>query len=422
MFYLKTLVVIALSLVLWGALVGFTTLNGWWYAPITRDKSPDAFVEAIREVVSTRNVGNVAVAMIEGGTVYAEVSDAATQQIDADTVFPAASMSKWITALGVMTLVESGDIDLDAPIAHYLTRWQLPPSIFPHEGVTVARLLSHTSGLTDGLGFGDYAVEERIPTLEASLTNPRASSGTATKIALGRAPGEEWDYSGGGYLILQLIVEEVSGQSFEDYMQTSLLKPLGMSRSSFRYIGEFSNTTISYNVDGSPAPLYQYAASAATGFSSSIGDMTRLVLALLGTGSPGVSPLPPETVANMRIPQAKVFGIDAWGAGTILYAPTASGDYVYGHDGQNDPAINAAVRINPDSGDAIIVFASGNPSLATYIGFEWVFWQTGLPDFLGIGYITDRGIQIFGFGSVVIVAGISFAAWRRKRKHQSKAR
>lgn len=72
----------------------------------------------------------------------------------------------------------------------------------------------------------------------------------------------------------------------------------------------------------------------------------------------------------MRKPHASAFGADIWGLGTILYAPTEAGDYIYGHHGQNDPAINASVRINPETGDALIAFVSGGQSLATALGYE----------------------------------------------------
>jgi CubicO group peptidase (beta-lactamase class C family) len=368
------------------------------------------------EVVEKDNVGNVALVLIESGEVYEELFRAVEQKVDSDTVFAAASMSKWITALGIMNLVQSGRIDLDEPVSTYLSRWHLPDGEFNQSKVTVRLLLSHMSGLTDGLGFGDYEPDEVLPSLESSLKHPRASSGDDVQITLGRPPGSEWDYSGGGYLILQLVVEEVTGISFEGYMQNALFEPLSMSRSSFRYIEEFENRSISYDKNGQPAVSYQYAASAATGFSSSITDMTRLVKALV-LNAPG--PIEADVIEQMRKPQASLFGFDIWGLGTILYAATDSSDFVYGHDGQNDPAINSAVRINPDNGDAIVVFASGNPSLATRLGFEWVIWQTGRPDFLGFGYLIDRGLQIALYGSIVIVLMSLVIAWWSRRKRLS---
>jgi len=67
----------------------------------------------------------------------------------------------------------------------------------------------------------------------------------------------------------------------------------------------------------------------------------------------------------------------------MLYAPTRSGDdYVYGHDGANEPAINVALRINPQTDDALIALTNGHASLASDIGAEWTLWQTGYPDVL----------------------------------------
>ena len=107
--------------------------------------------------------------------------------------------------------------------------------------------------------------------------------------------------------------------------------------------------------------------------------MVRFVLAQLSVANHS-SRLKKTTISSMREPHGKRLGAAIWGLGTILYAPTNSGDFVFGHDGRNEPAINSTVRINPDNNDAIIVLVSGHPSLASTIGFEWVLWQTGYPD------------------------------------------
>src|SRR5690606_14673051 len=153
-------------------------------------------------LIEGANRGDAALVLTENGASAGEHYSTSADAIDRDTVFPVASVSKWITAWGIMALVEAGRLDLDRPVEDYLTRWQLPPGPFDHRGVTVRRLLSHTAGLTDGLGFGDYGSDEALRTLEQALANPRASSGEPTVIAVGIEPGTEWRYSGGGYLIL----------------------------------------------------------------------------------------------------------------------------------------------------------------------------------------------------------------------------
>jgi hypothetical protein len=116
----------------------------------------------------------------------------------------------------------------------------------------------------------------------------------------------------------------------------------------------------------------------------------------------------------MRKPHARTFGIDIWGLGTILYAPTDSEDFIFGHDGQNDPAINSAVRVNPDNGDAIIVFVSGGEQLATKLGYEWVLWQTGRPDVLHLGAVIREALPTLMIGIVLILLLAIAGTWRMR--------
>ena len=100
-----------------------------------------------------------------------------------------------MAAHAMMTLVADGRADLDVPVNRYLTRWQLPVGEFGNEGVTIRRLLSHTAGFADDLGFGDYGADETLPDLEVELTNPRASSEMPVDIRVSLQPGTQWRYS-----------------------------------------------------------------------------------------------------------------------------------------------------------------------------------------------------------------------------------
>jgi CubicO group peptidase (beta-lactamase class C family) len=79
---------------------------------------------------------------------YGVADTASAAPVTEDTVFQATSISKPVTAWGVMKLVETGKLDLEASVEQYLTRWHLPPSQFDHRGVTIRRILSHTAGLS----------------------------------------------------------------------------------------------------------------------------------------------------------------------------------------------------------------------------------------------------------------------------------
>jgi len=385
----------------WSAFALFVGFYGWWMKPIAPHGDHGAFYTEARRMIDEANPGNTAFILMDDGEVVGEYYAKTEHSVDENTVFPTASFSKWITALGVMSLVEDGRVGLDDPVAMYLTRWRLPNSPYDEEDVTVRRLLSHTSGLTDGLGFGDYEAGEPVPSLEETLANPRASSGRDVEIAVGAEPGNKFAYSGGGYLILQLLIEEASGQDYQSYIKEKILDPLEMRKSSFDFIGNIDGATDSFDVNGKPAPQYQYAAPGATGFASSVADLTRLVKAI-GSAEPALD-LSAQTLQSMREPEAFVYGAGIWGLGTMLYAPTRSGDSVFGHDGANEPAINVSVRINPETKDAYLMLVNGHPSLASDVGAAWVLWQTGNPDFLSTDRVLISALPPMLVGSGVII-------------------
>jgi CubicO group peptidase (beta-lactamase class C family) len=405
--YFKIILTCVAAVTAWSVFACWLAFYGWWMEPVAEHGDHAEFFDWAVNEIKAKNSGTAAFALIEDGVV---VSRYFAEGVDEETLFPTASFSKWITALSVMSLVEQGQLNLDRPVSDYLSRWQLPDSQFDNDGVTVRRLLSHTAGLTDGLGFGDYESSERLPSIEEELRNPRASSGAKVEVAVGREPGGEFLYSGGGYLILQLLVEEVTGDKFSDYVRKAVLHPVGMYRSSYEFLGDLENASRSFNVDGSLAPTYQYASAAATAFASSASDLSKLVVALLNEGN---APLEPKTIMKMREPHGFLLGMGIWGLGTILYVRAPDGDFLFGHDGANDPAINTSVRINPETDDGFVLLVSGHPSLASNIGSEWVLWQTGYPDFLIAEQAIKSALVPILIGSLMMV--LFAVTWVRRR-------
>ena len=137
--------------------------------PKVEGTGSSAFIEAAREV-SKDHRRNLAMLLIEDGRIAQSHAMSIGSPVSGEKLFQMASVSKWVTTWGVIALVEDGRIDLDAPVSRYLTRWRLPPGDYPETQVAVRRLLSHTSGLTDDLGYCGFAPGRPIETLEASLT------------------------------------------------------------------------------------------------------------------------------------------------------------------------------------------------------------------------------------------------------------
>jgi CubicO group peptidase (beta-lactamase class C family) len=221
-----------------------------------------------------------------------------------------------------------------------------------------------------------------VQPLEESLTRAAdASPGASGVVRVGYEPGSDWRYAGGGYALLQLIVEEATGGPFDSFMQRMVFGPLGLSRSAYEWRPDGGSTLATfYDVDSRPATHHRLSAAGAASLYTSVSDLTRFIQAHLPgrNGEPvGRGVLEPATVAEMRRPHASKYGQAIWGLGTMLYAGDGEGDFVIGHDGNNAPAINTAARFNPSTGNGIVVLETGNPLLATTLAGEWVFWRRG---------------------------------------------
>lgn len=408
------------ALIIWAVLVAAAAREGWW-RPMPAAKSDTAgFLKWAESRYAAESKGNFAMALLDHGHVAGTYFASHGRAVDGDSLFQVASMSKWVTAWGVMTLVEQHRIDLDAPVSRYLTRWHLPPSAFDNNAVTVRRLLSHTAGLTDGLGFLGYAPGRTPLTVEQELTRAKdAMPGASGVVRVGAPPGTSWRYSGGGYLILQLLIEEVTHEPFDAFVHRAVLRPLGMTGSTFvapdpAHLADF------YNSDGSRAIHYRFTALGAASLYTSTRDMTRFLEAQLPGANgapPGRGVLKPATLETMRTPQAFLYGMPVWGLGETLYVPNGAGSYIVGHDGNNYPAINTTARIDPATGDGIIVLETGNGTLAREIGGEWVFWHTGTVGLDTLAIFDARSILIqLASGALVIVIGAILVAWRGRQR------
>ncbi|UTW59543.1 beta-lactamase family protein [Kordiimonas sp. SCSIO 12603] len=404
--YVYTMLIAIFLGLLW-AFLTFTSIDrGWFHTAIAPKGDIQSFSTAAQNEIATRSQGNAVLLLIADGEIYSGYTHSTKQAINQQTLFQVASLSKWVTAWGVLSLVEQGKLDLDTPVDTYLSRWHLPPSQFDNTKVTIRRLLSHTAGLTDGLGYGGFLPEQDIQSLEQSLTQAEdASPGKDGRVMVGIEPGSAFAYSGGGYTLLQLLIEEVSGQSFNDYMQQHIFQPLGMMRSTYILDTHHENVATLYDTQGKPATHYKFTALAASSLYTSGHDMTLFIQAHFPTNdlAAGRGVLSPEMLTRMREPHASELGADIWGLGTILYASNNKGDFIAGHDGSNEPAINTSVRYNPATGDGIVILETGNKFLATELAGEWVYWQTSNIDLMLFSMKSEQMINIILLGWLVLI-------------------
>jgi CubicO group peptidase (beta-lactamase class C family) len=325
------------------------------------------------------------------------------------TLYQLASVSKLVTAWGVMKLVQDGRISLDEPVHPYLTRWQFPPSEY-RKRVTVRHLLSHTAGLDDMFGYKGFLPGEPIQSIEDSLTLAKdPSSGKPRGVAVTREPGKNWLYSGGGSAVLQLLIEEITQVPFAEYMDKSVLQPLGMTHASFDWEtivseGQAMDLATSFDAKLNPSPHRRYSVAAATSLYATPQDMVKFVQAYLQPNNV----LRPETLQQMMSPQPGTR--QEWGLGTILYMDNGAKGYVVGHDGTNLPAMAHTVRVNPATGNGLILMSSGNLGLANRLADDWVFWETGkLSTNARINRLIEQllpTLVVIGLGTIAILIAV----------------
>jgi len=324
-------------------------------------------------------VPGAAIALIEDGEVilqkgygYADVKKNAI--VDGRTGFNIGSISKTIAAWGVMKLVEEGKIELDSPAEKYLTRWHLPESKYDVDGVTIRRLLSHTAGLSLH-GYPGWSPNDTLPSIEESLSGKNNGPGDVRIIM---EPGTKWKYSGGGFTILQLIIEEVTGQKFADYMQAEVLDPLGMKNSSYTIDAKIlGGSSLEHNGYGEVIPFELFTAEAAAGLHTTIEDFAIFAQASLNYSNPSgtqQSILKKSTLELMTSPALASNG--RYGLGYSIDSIQNTQAVLVGHGGANT-GWHAYLRVNQQTGDGFVMITNGGSGHNVYrqAYCDWINWK-----------------------------------------------
>jgi CubicO group peptidase (beta-lactamase class C family) len=188
----------------------------------------------LKEVMAKFHVPGLSVAVIENSAVqwakaYGVADVESGRPVDTHTLFQACSISKPVTAVGAMILVQEGRLNLDEDINRYLKSWKVTPGgPLP---VTPRSLMSHTSGADDGFGFPGYPPSAELPT-PVQILNGQAPS-TLPPVKFVRPRYEAYKYSGGGVLTMMVAIDDVTQRPFAEFMREAVLRPIGMVDSTY---------------------------------------------------------------------------------------------------------------------------------------------------------------------------------------------
>ena len=278
--------------------------------------------------------------------------------VSAETVFQTGSIAKPVVAVAALNYVAQGYIELDIDVNNYLTSWQVPVNSFmTDEKVTLRRLLSHRAGVTVH-GYQGYSQGEAIPNLQQILDGVPPSNSPPVRVDI--VPGSMFRYSGGGYMIVQQLLEDTVQLPFPTIMWNSVLEPWKMNASTFEvplpdiYL---TRAATGYQADGQPIPgrwhIYPEMGSGASMWSTPT-DMANFAINLM---------LAYKGEANSVISKemaTQMLSLEEDGHGLGLYVGDDGGDrFYFFHDGSND-GYKSYLLGYPLRGQGLIIMTNGD--------------------------------------------------------------
>ena len=242
------------------------------------------------------------------------------------TLFQAASISKPVAALMALRLAAQDRLSLDADVNEYLRSWQLPNGA-GRPPVTIRHLLCHGGALTVS-GFPGYPQGTPLPTLTEILDGLPPSNTPA--VRRDGPPGLEWRYSGGGYVLLQQLLEDVAGERFADLAAELIFGPARMTTAT--YDQPEPSAAAAAHVDGRKVDWRVFPELAAAGLWCTPVDLVRLAQAIQAAiAGDDEALLPRKFAAEMVTPQVDGFGLGLMlsGDGTTRRFSHGGGNYGY---------------------------------------------------------------------------------------------
>jgi CubicO group peptidase (beta-lactamase class C family) len=318
---------------------------------------------SLLERMRIRRVPGVSIAVIRNGQLsWARgfgVRDTSTcEPVTTDTAFQAGSISKSLTAVLAMRAVDQGGITLDQDVNGYLNRWKLTPSDSTSDNVTATlrQLLGHTAAVSQPDSQGVRPGDPTYGIIQALRGEPPAKG---QPIHINGVPGQQWSYSNGGYLVVQLVLEDSLNMPFKQLAQQQILTPLSMNRSSFDQPPSQPNLAAGHHI-GRPFidKAYGVPELATGGLWSTPTDLAHFLIAVRNSAIGRDNRLLPHKLAAMMIEPGK----GNWGLGFSIDGSR------FGHDGARW-GMMSKMWIDRNTGDGIVVMANGEEglSLATEI-------------------------------------------------------
>lgn len=337
---------------------------------LTEPGNTDGKKYNILERMAHYNIKGLSMAVVQDYKViwtkaYGWANEKEKRPVTTATLFKPGSISKSLNAVGILRLAQDKKVDLYKDINEYLTSWQFPyDSVAKGKKISLANLLSHTAGLSVYGGFPGYDAKSKIPTIPEILDGKNPANTPPVRSLF--EPGLKFEYSGGGTIISQLIITDVTHQSYEKFMYDSVLKPIGM-KNSFYSVAPPSKSNLKklatgYTKDGKEveATFHVYPEQAPMGLWTNASELSQYLiemqLAYKGISSRVLN----KAMATLHV-TPYIDGSSAMG----VFIGDRNGEKYFFHDAGNEGfrglfygsvegGNGVVVLVNSDDGDIIL--------------------------------------------------------------------
>ena len=317
--------------------------------------------EAVAAEIREHHIVGLSLAIIQEGKIvkakgygFADTNNQST--VTPETLFQAGSISKSVAALGALRLVEQGRLSLDEDVNTKLLTWKLPESKFTKDKrVTLRGILSHSAGLTVH-GFPGYEVGKPVPTLVQVLDGTKPANTAAIRVDF--VPGAKWRYAGGGYTLMQQLMIDVTGKQFPDFMHEAVLKPLGMTNSTYEQPlpKDLEPTTATgYYRNGEPVKgrWHVYPEMAAAGLWTTASDLARFAIGVQQSLAGKSDSMISQAMARQMLSNQK----DMDGLGVFLHG---EGETLRFFHAGRDEGFDATMVAYAETGQGAVVMINAN--------------------------------------------------------------
>lgn len=315
----------------------------------------------LQERMEHYGVPGISIALIDDLEVrwiaqYGVASVGSREPVRARTLFNVGSMSKAVASAAILALVELDRVDLDGDIDPQLCSWHIPPNDFTAESpITPRQLMNHSAGLPHRPPFNYTA--DALPTTMQMINGQPPSRSKPLQVV--QRPGTRFQYSNGGFTVLQILTEDVTGLTYDEAVRELVFDPLGLDDATFQTplsATRMATAATGHDRDGSilADPPRWMAHTAAGGLWITAQDYARFVVeiqkSVLGESNRLFSR---ELAEAMTSPHAA----EQYGLGVFLYEGDGSEPY-FSHIGDG-PGFVGGYTSHRTSGDAVVVLTNG---------------------------------------------------------------